>query len=88
MKKVKLIKINEYDCLFEETNGKKYTINVEFYGDKTPKEGDIIYFPDKILLEKNLYAYGSLKEDKNLEDEDLIKIISGEEEYYLQRYYG
>ena len=88
MKKVKLIKINEYDYIFEESNGKKYIINIEFYGDKLPKEGDIIYFPDKILNEKNLYAYGGLKEDKNLDDEDLIKIVSGNMDYYLQRYYG
>ena len=81
MKKVKLIKINEYDYEFEDLKGNKYTLNIEFYGDKLPKEGDTLYFPDKILYEKNLYAYGELKEDKNLDDEDLIKIVSSGTEY-------
>ncbi len=88
MKKVKLIKINEYDYVFEDSNSKIYNLNIEFHGNIVPKEGDIIFFPDTILNEKNLYAYGPFKEDKNLSDDDLIKVVSSKGEYYLQRYYG
>lgn len=88
MKKAKLIKINEYDYVFSDEKDRQYTINIEFYGSNLPKIGDVIYFPDKILDEKNIYAYGELKEDKNLEADDLIKVVSGEKQYYLQRYYG
>jgi len=75
-----------------ETDEKKYNVNLIFYGDKIPKENDIIFIPEIILQEINIYAYGPLnsKYSKNIEpfEEEFIKIVTLQEEYYLQRYYG
>ena len=72
MKKVKVIKANKYDYVLEDNNKKQYNINIEFY-DTEVNEGDIIFVDDKVLEETNLYAYGPLLEEANVED--LIKIV-------------
>ena len=85
MKKVKVIKASKYDYVLEDNNKKQYNINIEFY-DTEVNEGDIIFVDDKVLEETNLYAYGPLLEEANIED--LIKIVKDGKNIYLQRYYG
>ena len=85
MKKVKVIKASKYDYVLEDNNKKQYNINIEFY-DTEVNEGDIIFVDDKVLEETNLYAYGPLLEEANIED--LIKIVKDGKDIYLQRYYG
>ena len=91
MIKLTIIDIKEYTYIFSNNN-KIYEVNIEFLGEKKPKINDIIYINSKILEEKNTYTYGPLnsKYSKNIDitEEELIKIITAKEEYYLQRYYG
>ena len=83
------IKDNQYTL---ESDNKTYNLIIQFYGDKVPKVNDIIYIPSKILNEINIYAYGPLNSvySKNVDviEEELIKVVTEKEEYYLQRYYG
>jgi len=91
MIKLTIIDIKEYTYIFSNNN-KIYEVNIEFLGEKKPKINDIIYINSKILEEKNTYTYGPLnsKYSKNINtnEEELLKIVSENEEYYLQRYYG
>lgn len=91
MIKLTIIDIKEYTYIFSKNN-KIYEVNIEFLGEKKPKINDIIYINSKILEEKNIYTYGPLnsKYSKNINtnEEELLKIVSENEEYYLQRYYG
>lgn len=88
MKKLKIVKIDNYDYTFVNSNGKNYTLNIEFYCEYKPSIGDIIYFPDDLLKEVNLFAFGDIYDDPNMEETDMIKVVSGDRQYYLQRYYG
>lgn len=90
MEKLKIIKKDKYDYTLEGNNGKIYTLNIEFYGlEEDPKINDYIYMSDKILKEKNLFSFGIINNNNiNIKEEDLIKIVSDNKEYYLQRYYG
>ena len=93
MIKLRIINIDNYNNYILEDNNKKIiNLIIEFLGDKIPAVNDTIYINDKILKEKNLYTYGPLnsKYSKNIDitEEELIKIITAKEEYYLQRYYG
>lgn len=85
MKKVKVIKVDNYVITLEDNNKKEYIKNIEFY-DIDLKEGDIIYISDEVLEEDNIYTYGPVKEDATMDD--LIKIIKEDKSIYLQRYYG
>ena len=90
MIKLKITKIENTSHTLEDDKN-KYNVNIIFYGEKTPKENDIIYIPEKILQEINIYAYGPLnsKYSKNIDnEEEFIKIVNEKEDYYLQRYYG
>ena len=90
MEKLRIINIEDTNYTLEDNN-RKYNINIIFYGNKYPQTNDIVYIPIKILQEKNIYAYGPLKSNysKNIDiEEEFIKIVTNEEEYYLQRYYG
>ena len=85
MKKVKVIKVDNYVITLEDNNKKEYIKNIEFYNIDL-KEGDIIYISDEVLEEDNIYTYGPVKEDDTMDD--LIKIIKEDKSIYLQRYYG
>ena len=85
MKKVKVIKVDNYVITLEDNNKKEYIKNIEFYNIDL-KEGDIIYISDEVLEEDNIYTYGPVKEDATMDD--LIKIIKEDKRIYLQRYYG
>ena len=85
MKKVKVIKIDNYIYTLEDANKKIYKKNFEFY-DTEISVGDYIYISEEVLKEVNLFAYGPIIE--NNEVEDLIKIIHNDKNIYLQRYYG
>lgn len=91
MIKLTVIDIKEYTYIFSN-NKKKYELNIEFLGEKVPNINDIIYISPKILEEKNIYTYGPLnsKYSKNIDvcEEEIIKVITPNMEYYLQRYYG
>ncbi len=89
MKMLIIKQVNEYDYLFVDKEGKRYSLNIEFYTDNKPVVGDIIYFADEVLKEKNIFAFGEVFNDPNVEEKDIIKVVKNDgSEYYLQRYYG
>ena len=88
MIKLKITGINEYYYTFKDIYNNTYNLNVEFY-EFEPKIDDIIYISDKVIKEKNIYAYGKVNGEYTRNDvEDVIKIERGNESFYLQRYYG
>ena len=87
MKKLKIVYIDNYDYTFVDTNNKNYKLNIEFYC-KKPVVGDTIYFPNELLDEVNMFAFGEIHDDPNRSEVDIIKVVTKDSEYYLQRYYG
>ena len=91
MIKLRIVDIDNCNYILEENN-KLYNLVIEFLGNKIPNINDILYISSKILKEKNIYTYGPLKgrycKNINITEEELIKVITTNEEYYLQRYYG
>ena len=87
MKKVVVTKIDDYNySLFD---GKRtYVKNIELYLNKKLKLNDIVYISEKILKETNSFAFTELFQDNIIEADDIIKVISDDKEYYLQRIYG
>ena len=85
MKKVTVVAKEDYLYTLEDSNKKRYEINIEFYDAKIDV-GDVIFVDEKVLQEVNLYAYGPLKGEARVED--LIKIVKDNKDIYLQRYYG
>lgn len=86
MKKVQILEIEDnYLYTLRDNDNKIYKKNIEFY-DTEVNVGDSIYLDDQILKEVNIFAYGPIIE--NNEVEDLIKLINNGKEIYLQRYYG
>lgn len=85
MKKVKVIKIDNYVYTLEDSDKLIYKKNFEFY-DTDISVGDYIYISDEVLDEENIYTYGPIIENNDVND--LIKIIHNNKEIYLQRYYG
>ncbi len=87
MKKVKIVEIGEYNYILDDGN-KKYEKSIEFNSKYKPKINDVIYISENVLEEENLFAFGDLYNDKKVCEDDIIKIVSGNNEYYLLRLYG
>ena len=88
MNKFRIISITNNDYILENECS-KYNLNMIFYIDDKIEVGDIIYLPVNILREVNIYAFGPINNrDINLDENDIIKIITKDKEMYLQRYYG
>ena len=87
MKKVYVINIDNYDYLLSDGKN-EYKRNIEFYSKKRPMKGDIIYLSDKVLSDNTMLSFIEPYNDSNLSVDDIIKVVSNGEEYYLQREYG
>lgn len=88
MKKVVIKEINEFNYkLVDEINKQEYIKNLEFLGSYIPKVNDIIYIPDEILKEINLFTFREITNLDEVKESELIKIVS-DKEYYLKRIYG
>ena len=88
MRKVIIKEINNYDYTLEDQDKHVYVINVEFYSNYKPKVNDIMYFPDNILEETNLYAFDEVYNTNNYNIDDFIKVVSEDKDYFYQRRYG
>ena len=89
MIKLKIISKNNYNYVLEDTNSKKYNVNIEFYSlEEQPSIGDFLYMSEKIVREVNIYSFGLINSLENVSEDDIIKVIIKGKEYYLQRYYG
>ncbi len=87
MKKVRVVGINGYFYTLDD-GVNKYIKNIEFYSKKKPQESDLIYISEKILNEKTLLSFIEPYNNAYLKTDDIIKVISKNDEYYLQREYG
>lgn len=91
MIKLKIIEKLEYSYIFCDIQNQKYDIPFYTYGDIILNVGDILYVPDYFVKEKNIYTYGPIAGNyckMNNDINELIKVVSREKEFYLQRYYG
>jgi len=61
--------------------------NMLFY-DIKPTIGSKIFMSNNIMKEVNIFQYGSIYDYNNINENEIIKIVKDEKEYYLQRYYG
>ena len=72
---------------FENINKETITKNINF-DKKTPQLNDIVYLPKEIVNEINIFQYGPIYDLNNLNTNEVIKVETKTEEYFLQRYYG
>lgn len=86
--KLKIIDINNYDYTFELEDGSKIIRNIEFYLDNKPKMNDYIYISEDVIKENRILQYGYIKDLKSINNKEIIKVVSSNNEYYYQRYYG
>ena len=88
MKKVIIKEIKGFNYkLIDEIKNQEYLKNIEFLGSYKPKVNDIIYISDDILNEINSFTFQEITNLNDLDEMNLIKIISNKE-YYLKRIYG
>lgn len=94
--KLKILKINKYNefILQDQDSKKEYSLILEFYGINKPKINDILLL-DERLLDKNYkgysqpYAFEKFNDsDKNLNETDLVGLVSKDKKYILKRVYG
>lgn len=98
---VKLQIINKNNCLYKlkDIKENEYEINLEFLDIKSiPEIGDYICISAELLNPRyagysTLYTFGNLdnpcgKSNLNINDTDVIKIITGNKEIVLKRLYG
>ena len=88
LEKLRIINIDGYDYTLEDSRGNTIKKNIEFYVENKPTIGSYIYMSEKVIKEKNIFAYGSINDYKNIKEDEIIKIENNEEEVFLQRYYG
>ena len=86
--KVTISKIEDYNNTLIDSNNKVYIKNIEFICDYQPKINDIIYLKEDILNERNLFSFTEINNENNIKEEDLIKVVSENNEYYYIRQYG
>lgn len=86
MKKVTIKNINGCSYKLEDESGNTYIKDFILYVEQ-PKENDIMLIPENILKETNIFNFGQVDET-NINKEELVKVITQEKEYYIQRIYG
>ena len=99
MKKLKIIKKDNYIYTLEDKENNQYTLNIEFQDiDTIPSINNYIYMSEE-LLDKNyeeystMYTFGPLDSSygRKIKDEnnpDIIRIDIQDKSIYLKRLYG
>lgn len=99
MVKLKIMNIDKYTYNLKDAKENNYTLNLEFFDvEENPKIGDYIYISAELLNPRyegfsTSYTFGSLenkygKDNINLTDIDVIKVVTNNLEIYLKRLYG
>ena len=94
MKKVKILKIDNYIYTLIDDDNNKYNLNFEFIDlNKNISVNDDMYINEELLNEKEFYTFGVLSSEfgKEIEselDDDILIIESKEGRVYLKRLYG
>ena len=88
MKKTKIINIDHYSYTLEDEYLNKYIKPINFYDNIKLVVGDYVYIPEKVLKEKNIFAYGRIREEDivSLNLDDIIKIETNTKDFYLKKY--
>lgn len=94
MKKLVILKRNNYIYDLHDNQGNNYSANIEFVGlTNEVSAGDIIYMAEELLKEKQPYTFGPLNSDygkktDSASDSEYIILETKGDKIYLQRYYG
>lgn len=99
MVKLKIMNIDKYTYNLKDAKENNYNLNLEFFDvEEKPKIGDDIYISAELLNPRyegfsTNYAFGTLedkygKDNIDLTDIDVIKIVTNKLEIYLKRLYG
>ena len=99
MVKLKIMNIGKYTYNLKDAKENNYTLNLEFFDiEEKPKVGDYIYIHTELLNPRyegfnTSYTFGSLedkygKDNIDLTDVDVIKIVTNKLQIYLKRLYG
>ena len=99
MKRLKIIKKDNYLYTLEDKNNKKYKFNLEFITTNIiPNINDYIYMSEELLDKNykeysNIYTFGPLdslhgRDINNENNPDIIRIDIKEKSIYLKRLYG
>lgn len=99
MKKLVIVKQDNYEYFFRDENANEYILNIEFLDiEQKPKTGDYIYIHDELLNPQYEgyslnYTFGRIeskygKQKIEVDDIDLIKIVVSNKGIMLKRLYG
>lgn len=99
MKKLEIIKQNNYEYCFKDENSNEFNLNLEFLDiEQKPKIGDYIYMHEELLDSQydgycSSYTFGSVdskygKQNIALDDVDVIKLVIDKKGIILKRLYG
>lgn len=99
MIKLEIISRNNYEYEVKDESGKTYILNLDFFDiQEKPTGGDCIYISEELLDSQydgysTSYTFGGLdsiygKENIEINDIDVIKLIINKNEIYLKRLYG
>ena len=94
MRKLMIVKKDNYEYVLKDTNNKEYQFNMEFYNIKrNPEIGDYLFMSEKILKENTFLSFDILESEygrkiENANDDDLVVLVINEEKIYLKRVYG
>lgn len=86
MYRLVIINIDDNTLTLQDEDNKVYRKIIRFINTEyLPQTGNYIYLPEEVLREENLYVYGKIY---NKDKDDIIKVETGNDSIYLQRYYG
>lgn len=86
MYRLVIINIDDNTLTLQDEDNKIYKKIIRFINTEyLPQTGNYIYLPEEVLREENLYVYGKIY---NKDKDDIIKVETGKDSIYLQRYYG
>lgn len=89
MIRLNIINKDEYsNYILEDSNNNKYEVNINFMGIEVPAIGSSIYIPEDVLNEKVSLNYGLMDKNIDIDDNDLMVLLSDNKKIYLQRFYG
>ena len=82
--KLRVVDIKDYYYTFEKVTGEIINMDIEVFGNFKIQVNDNVYMLEDTTKETITVRFGTVISDET----EIIKIIRGEESYYLQRYYG
>ncbi len=89
MIKLTIISKDEYaNYILKDINDNKYELNINFMNIEKPKVGTDIYIQESVIKENISLNYGLVNSDSKPNKDELIVILDGKKQMYLQRYYG